>query len=53
LEKEDEFREKKPQIELTDGVRRALITDNIFHGPERIINHSGGNVQIANNSGSR
>ena len=45
-----EFREAKPQIELGEGVRRAVITDNIFAGPAKIANHSKGNVQIANNA---
>ena len=45
-----EFREAKPQIELGEGVRRAVITDNIFAGPAKIANHSQGNVQIANNA---
>jgi hypothetical protein len=45
-----EFREAKPQIELGEGVRRAVITDNIFAGPAKVANHSQGNVQIANNA---
>ena len=45
-----EFREDKPQIELGEGVRRAVITGNVFTGPARITNHSQGNVQIANNA---
>jgi hypothetical protein len=45
-----EFQESKPQIELGVGVRRAVITDNLITGPERIANHSKGVVKIANNA---
>jgi hypothetical protein len=45
-----EFREAKPQIELGEGVRRAVISDNLFTGPARIGNRSKGSVQIANNA---
>ncbi len=45
-----EFREAKPQIDLGEGVRRAVITDNVFAGdPAASTNRSPGNVQIANN----
>ena len=47
-----EFREAKPQIELGEQGRRAVISDNVFNGPARIANHSHGSVQIANNAGS-
>ncbi len=46
-----EFREPKAQIELGDGVRRAIITDNLMTGPVRIVNRSPGAVQISNNVG--
>jgi hypothetical protein len=46
-----EFREAKPQIELGEGVRRAVITDNVFAGPTKIANQSKGVAQIANNLG--
>jgi Pectate lyase superfamily protein len=46
-----EFREDKPQIELGENVRKAVITDNIYKGTERLVNHSKGNVKIANNVG--
>lgn len=46
-----EFREAKPQIELGEGVRRAVISDNLFSGSERIANRSKGSVRIANNAG--
>lgn len=45
-----EFREAKPQIELGEGVRRAVITGNVFTGPARITNQSKGSVQIADNA---
>lgn len=45
-----EFREAKAQLELGEGVRRAVITDNVFSGPARITNRSPGNIQIANNA---
>ena len=35
-----EFREDKPQIELGEAVRRAVIADNIFAGKPRVTNHS-------------
>jgi hypothetical protein len=47
-----EFREAKPQIELGELVRRAVISDNVFTGPAQIANRSKGSVQIANNAGS-
>ncbi|HNU98414.1 MAG: hypothetical protein KA191_15905 [Verrucomicrobia bacterium] len=48
-----EFREAKPQIHLAEGVRRAVITDNVFNGAARIANLSTGSVQIANNAGDK
>lgn len=45
-----EFREAKPQIQLSEGVRRAVITDNVFTGPVALMNQSKGNVQVANNA---
>ena len=44
-----EFRADRPQVELGEGVRRAVITDNVFTGAARLINRSAGRVQIANN----
>ena len=46
-----EFRQNRPQIELGDNVTRAIISDNLFVGPERITNHSPGRVQIHGNVG--
>jgi hypothetical protein len=45
-----EFQENKPQIELGERVRRAVISDNLFKGPGRITNRSKGTVKIANNA---
>jgi len=45
-----EFRENKPQIELGQAVRRAVITGNLITGKERIANHSQGQVVIADNA---
>ncbi len=45
-----EFRQDKPQIELGEAVRRAVVIGNVFTGPARIDNQSQGNVQIANNA---
>ena len=45
-----EFQENKPQIDLGEHVRRAVITDNIITGSTRIDNHSHGTVKIANNA---
>jgi len=45
-----EFRQPKPQIELKEGVRRAVITDNIIQGGLRVTNNSKGKVQIGNNA---
>ena len=46
-----EFQQDKPQIELGEAVRRAVISDNIFTGQPQISNHSKHAVRIANNIG--
>jgi len=48
-----EFREDKPQIELGESVRRAVISDNIITGKPRLTNHSKGTVSINNNAGEK
>lgn len=48
-----EFRENKPQIEIGEAVRRAVIADNIFTGLPRITNHSQHPVVIGNNAADR
>ncbi|MCD6394857.1 MAG: hypothetical protein J7M40_15310, partial [Planctomycetes bacterium] len=45
-----EFRQNRPQINLGENVRRAIIAENLFTGAERITNKSKGNVQIALNA---
>jgi hypothetical protein len=45
-----EFRENKPQLELGEAVRRAVVADNLFTGSSRIANRSHGAVQINNNA---
>jgi hypothetical protein len=47
-----EFREDKPQVELGEGVRRAVIAQNVVAGDVRIANRSKGNVRIADNLGT-
>jgi len=44
-----EFQQDKPQIKLGESVRRAIISDNILTGSQRIDNQSKGNVQIGAN----
>jgi len=46
-----EFQENKPQVELGENVRRAVITDNIVTGSVRVTNHSRRSVIITNNAG--
>jgi hypothetical protein len=46
-----EFQAKKPQIELGEQVRRAIITGNLLSGKPAISNQSKGWVEIANNAG--
>ena len=45
-----EFRAKKPQIELTGGVRRAIITGNLLTGRPAIANRTKAWVEIGNNA---
>jgi hypothetical protein len=47
-----EFQQDRPQIRLGQRVGRAIITDNLFTGAQRIVNNSGGNVQIGFNAGN-
>jgi len=44
-----EFRQDRPQIQLGKDISRAIIAENIFTGPERIINQSKGKIQIGLN----
>lgn len=45
-----EFREDKPQVELGEGVRRAVITENLITGKPRITNRSPRQVMVNNNA---
>ena len=45
-----EFQRDKPQIELGEAVRRAVIADNLITGKLRIANRSQGTVIIDNNA---
>jgi hypothetical protein len=46
-----EFQAKKPQIQLGEQVRRAVVTGNLIGGKPAISNRSKGWVEIANNVG--
>ena len=46
-----EFRQNRPQIQLSKAVERAIIAENLFAGPERIINEAEGSVQLGLNVG--
>lgn len=45
-----EFRAPRPQVSLGEGVRRAVISGNVFSGAEQIRNESKGSVVIAGNA---
>jgi len=45
-----EFRENKPQIELGESVRRAIISGNVISGKPRISNKSKGMVTLGDNA---
>lgn len=47
-----EFRDNRPQVEIGEGVRRAVVTDNIMTGAVRITNRSSGAAQIGGNVGT-
>jgi hypothetical protein len=47
-----EFRKKKQQVYLGKGVASAVVTGNLFAGPEQIENRAGKHVQIGLNSSS-
>jgi len=48
-----EFRQNRPQIRLGENVSRAIITENLFTGSQRIINQSDGNVQLGFNASNK
>ncbi len=45
-----EFQQDKPQISLGEGVKRAVISENIMRGKLRVTNASKGSVIIKNNA---
>jgi hypothetical protein len=45
-----EFREDKSQIELGEGVRRAVISDNVVNGKLRLVNNSKHAVTVNGNA---
>ncbi len=45
-----EFQERKPHISLGEGVRRAVISDNLFRGQPRISNQSKCKPDLSSNS---
>jgi hypothetical protein len=47
-----EFRDDRPQVDIGEGVRRAVVTDNVMNGEVRITNRSSGSVQISGNVGT-
>ncbi|GIV18442.1 MAG: hypothetical protein KatS3mg023_0193 [Armatimonadota bacterium] len=47
-----EFRSDRPQVEIDEGVVRAVVTDNVVTGEVRITNRSRGAVQISGNVGT-
>jgi len=46
-----EFREDKPQLELGEAVRRAVVSDNVMIGKLRLTNRSKNPVNLSNNAG--
>lgn len=46
-----EFQQDKPQIDLGEGVRRAVISENTVRGTLRINNQTRATVVVANNAG--
>lgn len=47
-----EFRDNRPQVEIGENIRRAVVTDNVMTGAVRITNRSRGAVQISGNVGT-
>jgi hypothetical protein len=45
-----EFQENKPQVSLTAGVRRAVISENIIKGKLGVTNQSKGSVIVKDNA---
>ncbi len=47
-----EFRSDRAQVEIGEGIVRAVVTDNVVMGEVRITNRSAGAVQISGNVGT-
>lgn len=47
-----EFRDDRPQVEIGEGIKRAVITDNVVVGAVRITNRSSGVVHVGGNVGT-
>ncbi|MGQ9486759.1 MAG: glycosyl hydrolase family 28-related protein [Armatimonadota bacterium] len=47
-----EFRDNRPQVEIGENIRRAVVTDNVMTGAARITDRSKGTVQISGNVGT-
>jgi len=45
-----EFQEDKPQVTLREGVSRAIVSENLITGTERIVNESKGAIVVVNNA---
>jgi pectate lyase-like protein len=48
-----EFRENKPQVELGEAVRHAVISDNVLNGKVLITNHSKNTLSLDSNVGDQ
>jgi hypothetical protein len=46
-----EFRADRPQVRLGEGVKRAVVSDNVLTGATRILDESKGTVSITGNVG--
>ena len=47
-----EFRSDRPQVEIGEGIIRAVVTDNVVTGEVRITNRSARTVQVSGNVGT-
>jgi hypothetical protein len=45
-----EFQQNKPHVRLGEGVRRAVVADNVFTGKARIEAPAKAAIQISNNA---
>jgi hypothetical protein len=47
-----EFRSDRPQVEIGEGIIRAVVTDNVVTGEVRVTNRSARAVQVSGNVGT-